>query len=145
MYTTVYFYKNNIGLNKLIFGNPSFKIYLDNNKNNYQCGFTPESIFCVLHCTYLKYRTRYVLLYILRSLSFYEAGSVIKNVKPGADILLQARGIKHVNKVLRWLNTLNLSNASMPDAAFFIAASNRFATNLPPRDPAVTSPLRRLL
>lgn len=145
MYTTVYFYKNNIGLNKLIFGNPSFKIYLDNNKNNYHCSFAAKSIFCVLHCDFFKYRTRYVVLYILRSLSFYEAGSVIKNVKPGADILLQARGIKHVNKVLRWLNTLNLANASMPDASFFIAASNRFAANLPPRDPSVTSPLRRLL
>ena len=145
MYTTVQLYSNAAGQNKLIFGFPSFKISSDHSTSNYKVGFVPNSVFCLFYSEISNYGTLKTDLTILKTLNSFEPGNIIKYVNPGAEILLQAKGRKHVNKVLRWLSTLNLSSTSMPDSSFFTAASNRFKANLPPRDPAAASPLWRLL
>ena len=145
MYTTVQLYSNASGQNKLIFGFPTFRISSDHSTSNSKVGFAPNNILGLFHSERSTYGTHNRYLLILKTLNSFEPGNIIKYVYPGADILLHAKGRKHVNKVLRWLNTLNLSSTSMPGASFFTAASNRFKANLPPRDPVATSPLWRLL
>ena len=136
--TTVYFHSNTSGQNKLIFGNPAFTT-LQSNELNFTAGFNPDSIFCMFSAEYGKFGTRTFNLFILRSLNEFEYGSIINFVKPGAEILLHASGQKHVNQVLRWLNELNLDNEKLSTLrpSFFISASNRFATNIEPRKPAI--------
>jgi hypothetical protein len=145
MYTTVQLFSNASGKNRLIFGVPAFIIHGAQSTNNYKVGFNPNSILCLFHSELSNYGTHNLYLLILNTLNSFESGNIIKFVNPGAEILLQAKGRKHVNKVLYWLNTLNISNTSIPEASFFKAASNRFKTNLPPRDPEKISPLWRLL
>ena len=145
MYTTVQLYSNASGQNKLLFGFPTFITSSDHSRNDYKVGFCPNSILCLFHSEIINYGRRNTYLLILKTLNSFESGNIIKHINPGAVILLHAKGRKHVNKVLRWLNTLNLSSTAMPDASFFSAASNRFNSNLPPRDPAAASPSWRLL
>ena len=137
--TTVHFYSNTSGQNKLIFGNPAFTT-LQSNELNFVAGFNPDSIFCMFCVEYGKFETRKFNLFILRSLNEFEYGSIINFVKPGAEILLHASGKKHVNLVLRWLTELHIDNGTISSKrpSFFQAASNRFTANIKPRKLAIT-------
>jgi len=132
--TTVQFYSNTSGQNKLIFGIPQFEI-LNSDKYNYLAGFIPNSIFCVLNTKHNTFGTRRYRLLILKALNDYEEGRVINFIKPGAEVLLEETGKKHVDIVLKWLDDHHMDNAQLASLPpeHYQGAGNRFTVGMKPR------------
>ena len=111
---------------KLIFGKPVFSQKKDLEFE--QLWFLPDSVFCLERWTGGKYGTKDWNLHILRAVSPGEPGQTIKNVSPGAEILLDARGKKKVVAVKKWLTSLTKNGIALSDlsAEYFIQASGNF-------------------
>ncbi|PKN89384.1 MAG: hypothetical protein CVU51_00600 [Deltaproteobacteria bacterium HGW-Deltaproteobacteria-1] len=132
--TTVQLFSNNSGQNKLVFGMPDFEV-ITPGENNTLAGFKPDSVFCILSKTYSTYGTRRFKILILRALNEYEKGRVIDFIKPGAEILIQEKGRKHVDCVLTWLRKHKKNNTELSSLtpAYYRSSGNRFRANMEPR------------
>jgi hypothetical protein len=124
---------------KLLFGVPAISEDLrfsegSSRKNVY---FKPGSLFALELWSANDYGTQIWMVYVLRAVWPGEAANRVPQVKPGAEILLNARGKERVRKVLRWLNQLNneIEDLSKLPPEFFQSAHYSLKNGLEPRSP----------
>ena len=118
---------------KLIFGTAEKAEYKthkfrDNTKLIY---FLPDSIFAFQIYRSNQYGNTKAELYICRALHPMEPGFIIPNVKPGAELLFDTRGVANCKNVINWLDTLKEAGTDPAaiTAADYIRANALYKTN----------------
>lgn len=129
-------YKENLNY-RLLFGNPVEALDFDHSHGPQarKVFMRPGSLFGLYLWEANHYGTTRMDVYILRALWPGEAGGAVQCVKPGAEILLHARGKRNVKDIVRWLELLKEHEGLLEEipAERYLVAGQRFRTRFRPR------------
>ncbi len=133
---------------QLVFGEPGVIREVGGPFTERHVFFQPGQLFGVEFWEANEYGTVSWHVMVLRAVAPGERAHVLKQVAPGAEILLDAGGRKKVREALKWLRDLARSGLSLDalDPDYYRASHYKLKARLKPRDPtAPTGKVRDLL
>jgi hypothetical protein len=96
--------------------------------------FAPGQLFGIEVWEANDYGTISWTIYVLRAVAPGETATPLRQVNPGAEILLSVRGKKKIRRAHAWLRSLSAANQSLSAIDPDWASHYRFQIGLAPRD-----------